>query len=111
MKNDEEAAAAVAAAVADSEGEECEHNIRQEMRRLSETSESRRLRVFQTNKQLKEAQETLKDLRKAIKFKVTNRIKLHWYLHSWNRCHLQDYYSKYLWIEWIELNWIKMIMF
>jgi len=60
-KNDE--------AAVDSEGEECEHDIRQEMRRLSETSESRRLQVFQTNKQLKEAQETLKDLRKAIKLK------------------------------------------
>lgn len=57
-------------AVEDSEGEECEHDIRQEMRRLSETSESRRLQVFQTNKQLKEAQETLMELRKAIKLKV-----------------------------------------
>lgn len=56
-------------AVEDSEGEECEHDIRQEMRRLSETSESRRLQVFQTNKQLKEAQETLMELRKAIKLK------------------------------------------
>ena len=68
-KNDE--------AAVDSEGEECEHDIRQEMRRLSETSESRRLQVFQTNKQLKEAQETLKDLRKAIKLKVKDRIRPH----------------------------------
>lgn len=61
-------------AVEDSEGEECEHDIRQEMRRLSETSESRRLQVFQTNKQLKEAQETLMELRKAIKLKVCTNI-------------------------------------
>ena len=49
---------------------EPEDEIRQEMRRLSETSESRRLQVFQANKQLKKAQETLNELRKAIKLKV-----------------------------------------
>ena len=50
-------------------GPEDDH-IRQEMRRLSETSESRRVQVHQTNKQLKKAQQTLKELRKAIKLKV-----------------------------------------
>ena len=54
--------------------EEREDDIRQEMRRLSETSESRRLQVFQTNQQLKKAQQTLNELRKAIKFKVSTSI-------------------------------------
>ena len=42
----------------------------QEMRRLSETSDSRRLQVWQTNEQLKKAQQTLKELKQAIKIKV-----------------------------------------
>ena len=40
------------------------------MRRLSETSESRRAQVRQTAKQLKKAQLALKELRKAIQLKV-----------------------------------------
>ena len=50
---------------------EPEDEIRQEMRRLSETSESRRLQVWQTNNQLQKAQQTLKELRQAIKMKVS----------------------------------------
>lgn len=52
------------------EGSEPEDEIRQEMRRLSETSESRRAQVFQTNTQLKKAHLSLKELKQAIKLKV-----------------------------------------
>ena len=59
-------------------------DIRQEMRRLSETSESRRVQVRQTNKQLKKAQQTLKELRRAIKLKVLIVIT------GWNLAHIRN---------------------
>lgn len=53
------------------EESEPDDELFQEMRRLSETSDSRRLQVWQTNEQLKKAQQTLKELKQAIKIKVT----------------------------------------
>lgn len=67
-------------AVDDSAAED-EHvsDIRREMRRLSETSESRRAQVRHTNKQLRRAQQTLKQLRKAIKLKVGTPLPTFWF--------------------------------
>lgn len=57
----------------DDNNSEPDDELYQEMRRLSETSDSRRLQVWQTNEQLKKAQQTLKELKQAIKIKVSTQ--------------------------------------